>query len=443
MTVFKAYDIRGRCGSEIDTSLAERIGRAFAAEVGPQRVVVGHDMRPAAPQMRDAVARGLAAAGVDVVDCGLVSTPMHTFAVGHGGFDGGIMVTASHNPAEYIGFKMCRAGAVPLSREEGIASMERRIGRGDLPPDAAAPGSRSEADFRDAYAGMVASRARFGRRLKVVADAANGMGGLELDLIRPRLDLRVVPLYFDLDGTFPNHDANPLDVGTLATLRETVRAERADLGVAFDGDGDRAAFVDERGGVVTNDLATALMAVDVLQRGRGAVVYDLRSSRVVAEEIERHGGTPIRSRVGHSFIKQVMRRESCVFGGEYSGHYYFPDNFNAESATLALVTVCNIVSGQPEPFSELLRPLRRYLQTGEVNFEVADKEEKMRAVAAAFPDAEVDRLDGVTVSYPDWWFNLRPSNTEPYLRLNLEAHDPSTFARARERVFALLGEPAA
>jgi phosphomannomutase len=288
---------------------------------------------------------------------------------------------------------------------------------------------------------MVASQARFGRRVKVVADAANGMGGHEFPLVAAELDMELIPLYFELDGSFPNHEANPLKHSTLEVLRDTVVREGADLGVAFDGDADRAGFVDETGAVATNDLATALMAADVLSREKGPVVYDLRSSRALPEEIERHGGRPIRGRVGHSFMKAAMREHGCVFGGEYSGHYYFRENFNTESASLATVAICNILSNGEETLSRLLAPLRRYLQTGEVNFRVEDKLAKMKEVEAAFSDAEVDWLDGVTVQYPTWFCNVRPSNTEPLLRLNLEADDEATFEKAKARVISILGEP--
>ncbi|MHC4957934.1 MAG: phosphomannomutase/phosphoglucomutase [Planctomycetota bacterium] len=441
MSVFKAYDIRGLYGSQIDAALARKIGRSFAAQIEPKTVVVGHDMRPCAPEIAGALIEGLTAAGVNVTIVGLVSTPMLTFSLGHGGFDGGIMVTASHNPAEYIGMKMARAEAVPLSGEDGIAEMERRILDDALPADAATPGTVSEADFTEDYVQMVLKNARFGRRLKVVVDAGNGMGGHEFPLVAKHLDLDVVPLYFELDGTFPNHEANPLNHDTLEVVRKRVLEEGADLGIAFDGDADRAGFIDETGHVVTNDLATAIMAVDVLSREKGPVCYDLRSSRALPEEIEAHGGRPVRGRVGHSFMKQAMREDGCVFGGEYSGHYYFRENYNAESASLAVVSICNILSSGGETLSQRLKPLRRYLQTGEVNFRVEEKQERMELVAQTFSDAEIDWLDGVTCQYPEWWCNVRPSNTEPFLRLNLEANDAATFEAAKKRVFPLLGDP--
>ncbi|MEE8103949.1 MAG: phosphomannomutase/phosphoglucomutase [Planctomycetota bacterium] len=441
MTVFKAYDIRGLYGSEIDAALAEQIGRAYVAETGARRVVIGHDMRPCAPEIAGALTEGLRSSGADVHSIGLAATPMHSFAVGHGGFDGGIMVTASHNPSEYIGMKLSRAEAVPMSREAGIGAMEARIQSGNLPEPAAEKGAFTEGDFVSEYVEMVSRHANFGRRLKIVADAGNGMGGFEFPLVAPHLDADVTRLYFELDGTFPNHEANPLNLDTLRDLQAAVLREGADFGVAFDGDADRAAFIDDKGEVVTNDLATALMAVDVLSREKGPVVYDLRSSRALPEAILENGGTPIRGKVGHSFMKTAMREQGCVFGGEFSGHYYFRENFNTESASLAVVAIGNIVSRDGAKLSELVAPLRRYVMTGELNFRIEDKKAKMDELAAAFPDAETDWLDGVTCQYENWWFNVRPSNTEPYLRLNLEAKDQATYDEATARVFPLLGEP--
>jgi len=441
--VFKAYDIRGIYGEQIDEALAEAIGRAFVAEVAPKTVVVGHDMRPCAPGITEALVRGLRRAGADVTRLGLCSTPMLSFATGDGGFDGGIMVTASHNPAAYIGLKLARKGCVPLSRDAGIGSMGDRIRTNSLPHDAPEMGAVTDLDVRNAYVAMVTKHATAGRRLKLVADAGNGMGGYEFPLVAAHLDLDVTPLYFELDGTFPNHEANPLNEATLETLRKTVVEQGADFGVAFDGDADRAGFVDETGAVVTNDLATALLASDILSREKGAVVYDLRSSKALPEEILRHGGTPVRERVGHSFMKKTMRERGAVFGGEFSGHYYFRENFNTESASLAVVAMCNILASGDATLSERLAPLRRYRQTGEVNFEVEDKAGRMQAIAEAFSDAEIDWLDGVTVQYPEWWCNVRPSNTEPLLRLNLEATDPDAFEPAKEKVFGILGNPVA
>lgn len=439
--VFKAYDIRGIYGEQIDEQLAELVGRAYVAEVRPETVVVGHDMRPCAPGITDALVRGLTRAGANVTRLGTCSTPMLSFATGHGGYGGGIMVTASHNPAEYIGMKLARKDCVPMSRDAGIGTMAEKIRANDLPEDAAKPGTVSDYDIRAEYAAMVTQHAKPGRRLKIVADAGNGMGGYEFPLVAAELDLDVIPLYFELDGTFPNHEANPLDISTLEAVRKAVVDQGADFGVAFDGDADRAGFIDEKGEVVTNDLATALLASDILAREKGAVVYDLRSSKALPEEIVAHGGTPVRERVGHSFMKSTMRACNAVFGGEFSGHYYFRENFNTESSSLAVVALCNILAAGDETLSERLAPLRRYKQTGEVNFEVEDKQGRMDAIAEAFSDAEIDWMDGVTAQYPGWWCNVRPSNTEPVLRLNLEATDPAQFEDAKQRVFAILGTP--
>ncbi|MEM8883937.1 MAG: phosphomannomutase/phosphoglucomutase [Planctomycetota bacterium] len=439
--VFKAYDIRGTYPDQIDEELAEQIGRAYVGEVAPGTVVVGHDMRPCAPGITDALVRGLTRAGASVTRIGLCSTPMLSYATGAGGYDGGIMVTASHNPAQYIGLKLARKGCVPMSRDAGIGAMAEAIRNGDLPADAATPGTVEDRDIRDDYVRMVTEHAKPGRRLKIVADAGNGMGGFEFPLVAAHLDVDVIPLYFELDGSFPNHEANPLNLDTLKELQKAVVEQGADFGAAFDGDADRVGFIDEKGHVVTNDLATALLASDILAREKGAVVYDLRSSKALAEEVVRHGGTPIRERVGHSFMKQTMRANNAVFGGEFSGHYYFRENFNTESASLAVIAMCNILGQDDTPLSQRIEPLRRYRNTGEVNFQVEDKAGRMRAVEEAFADAKIDHLDGVTVEYPGWWCNVRPSNTEPFLRLTLEAIDPEEFEGAKRKLFDLLGTP--
>jgi phosphomannomutase len=440
--IFKAYDIRGIFGTEVTLETAEKIGLAYAAFLSPSRVAVGHDMRETSPDVEAALVRGLTAGGADVVRIGLTSTPMSYFAVGHYGLDGAIQVTASHNPAEYTGFKMSREEAIPISGDTGIREIERRVTTGDL-PRADRPGSVSDLGIREDYVAHVLSFATDIAPLKVAVDAANGMGGLEVDLVFPHLPVTLVPLYLELDGTFPNHEPNPLRVENLAELREVVTESGADLGVGFDGDCDRACFVDEKGGPVTNDLTTALIATEVLRKTPGPVVYDLRSSRVLPEEIEKEGGTPVRERVGHSFLKAKMRETNAVVGGEFSGHYYFRENYNADSAIIATVKVLNLLSKARRPFSEILAPLRRYFMTGETNFEVEDKDAKIAEIADVFSDGEVDFLDGVTVQYDDWWFNVRKSNTEPLLRLNLEGMTEEAFEEGKKRVMALLGEPVA
>jgi len=440
MGIFKAYDIRGLFGSEVTLDLAEAIGRAYAEFLKPGKIAVGRDMRSHGPEVTAALVRGLVRGGVDVHLIGEVSTPMGYFAIGHYGLDGGIQVTASHNPAVYTGFKMSREQAIPISGDTGLEEI-RRIVEGASLPDADVSGVVSDLDIRADYTAHVLAQAGKIRPLKIAVDAANGMGGLEVEWIFPHLAVELVPLYLERDGIFPNHEPNPLRKANLADLIACVLESGADLGVGFDGDGDRACFVDELGGVVTNDLTTALLAREVLAREKGAVVYDLRSSRVVAEVILASGGRPIRERVGHAFIKETMRRESAVFGGEFSGHYYFRENYNADSAIMAVVKVLTVLSAETRPFSEVLAPLRKYWMTGETNFEVSDKDAKVQELAAAFSDGEVDFVDGVTVQYDDWWFNVRQSNTEPLLRLNLEGMSEQAFEDGKRRVMEYLGTP--
>jgi phosphomannomutase len=440
MSIFKAYDIRGTYPDQIDEDAARAIGRAFVKFLGCARIVVTHDMRTMAPDIRDAFAKGAASMGADVIDGGLASTPMNYFAIGSYGFDAGVQITASHNPAGYIGFKMSRAEAVPISADTGIRDIERMVQDGVEPGDRTGEITPLEG-LRDAYREHVLSFAGEVKPLRVAIDCANGMGGLEVPLVFPSLPCEVLPLYFELDGTFPNHEANPLKISTLRDLQDLVRREGADLGVAFDGDADRAVFLDEAGEVVTPDLITALVAEEFLRERKGPVIYDVRSSRVVPERIRELGGTPIRERVGHSFMKARMRKEDAVFAGEYSGHYYFRENYCADSAILATMKVLTILSREGRPFSELVAPLRKYRASGEVNFEVEDKQAKMEELAATFADGAIDWLDGITVSYPRWWFNVRPSNTEPLLRLNLEAETPALFEESYARVLRQLGRP--
>ncbi len=441
MSVFKAYDIRGVYPGEIDETLARKIGAAFSREIGGGPLVVGRDMRACAPAIAAAFIDGATSQGSDVIDIGLAETPMTYYATGALGVAGSAQVTASHNPARYIGFKFCRAGCVPVSRDTGIAVLEERS-REPLPPPVPRRGRVTERDVLPDYIAHVLSFADGIRKKRVVIDAGNGMAGLALPRLLERLPLVADALYFELDGTFPNHEANPLRHENLRDLVARVKDTGADLGVAFDGDADRCAFVDERGEVVPSDLMTALLARDILGRkGPSAVVYDLRSSRVVAEEIAAAGGTPVRERVGHSFIKATMREKQAIFGGELSGHYYFRENFYSDSGLIAMILVLNILSRHEGALSDLVRPLRRYRATGEVNFHVEDKEAMMAEVRRVFADGRMSDLDGVTVEYPTFWFNIRQSNTEPLLRLNLEADDAPTLEAARARVLAVLGTP--
>ena len=445
--IFKAYDIRGVYPTEIDEETAEKVGRAFRAILDDPRdgatVVVSRDMRSHSVPLAEALMGGLLASGVDVVDIGLATTPMSYFAVGHLGADGGIQVTASHNPARYNGFKLSRREARPVSGTHGIPVLEETVVSGDF-PQAARPGALRTADVWPEYRRHVLAHLRRpegARRLRVVVDCANGMGSLYQPILE-ETGVELVPLYCELDGTFPNHEANPLKLENLRDLAAAVREHRADLGVAFDGDADRAAFVDERGEPVGSDLTTALVAGELLARHpRAAVIYDLRSSRAVAEHVRERGGVPVRERVGHSFMKATLREKDGIFGGELAGHYYFRESFYADSAILAVVEMLNLLWKEGKPLSALVAPLARYAKTPEINFEVEDKEGTIRELARRYADAEIDYLDGITIRYPTWWANVRPSNTEPLLRLVLEADTREEMEARRAELMALLGEP--
>jgi len=420
--IFKAYDIRGLYPEELDEALAEKIGAAAGAFFEGKTVVVGRDMRRSGPALADAITKGLVRAGKDVVDIGAVTSPMVTFAVAKFGYDGGIMVTASHNPAKYNGIKLTAKGAEPVSYDTGIQKIEAMATGEEQMPPADTPGTVSQRDVLPDYLDHVTAHAGEIRRLKLVIDAGNGMAGYLMPSLFERVDCEVVPLYFELDGTFPHHEANPLKAENIVDLQKRVVEEQAHLRIAFDGDGDRVAFVDEQGQAVSCDLITALIATEMLKDSPGsAILYDLRSSWAVREEIEACGGVPVQTRVGHSFIKRQMRKHDAVFGGELSGHYYFRDNFYCDSGAFALLKVLALVGREGKPFSQLIEPLRRYAGSGEINSEVDDKEGKLEELARTYSTGRLSMLDGLTVEYDDWWFNVRPSNTEPVLRLVVEA----------------------
>ena len=448
--IFKAYDVRGIYGRDLTEAIARDIGRAFRVVLdaedlghGGERVVVSRDMRPSSEPLAAAVIDGLTTSGLDVVDIGLATTPMNYFAIGHLGLAGGVQVTASHNPAEYNGLKFSRHEARPVSGDHGIPAIEAAVTRRDFPA-AARRGAVTSADVAAAYRAHVLSfleRPAAARRLKVVVDAANGMAVTDRPIF-DALGIEMVPLYFELDGTFPNHEANPLKLENLRDLSAKVRETGADLGVSCDGDFDRAAFVDETGKPIGSDLVTALIAGELLARNPGRhVLYDLRSSRAVPESIREQGGIPVRERVGHSFMKATLRRVDGIFGGELAGHYYFRDNYFADCAILALIEVLDLLARTGRRMSEVVAPLRRYAKSEETNFEVADKDGKMKELAAAYSDGRVDWLDGVTVQYDDWWFNVRPSNTEPLLRLVCEARTAAQLALRMAELVARIGPP--
>jgi phosphomannomutase len=439
-SIFKAYDVRGVYPDEFDEDASYRIGCAFARFAAASTVLVGRDMRVSSEPMATAFMRGVTDAGCDAIDLGLCSTDLVYFASGVRRLPGA-MFTASHNPAQYNGIKFCREGAAPVGQDTGLTQVKQMAAAGV--EKAGSPGTVRYEDMLDAFAqhllGLVDTASM--RPLVVAVDAANGMGGLVVPAVFDRLPIKVIPLYFELDGTFPNHPADPIQPENLKVLQATVVAEKADIGLAFDGDADRVFLVDEKAEPVSGSLTTALVAQRVLEQHPGAaVVYNVICSRVVREVIESSGGVPIRSRVGHSFIKQLMAERSAVFGGEHSGHYYFADNFNADSGLLAALFVLEMISREGKPLSELLGPLQRYAASGEINVEVADQQAVLARIEAAFSDGEIDKLDGLTVNYVDWWFNVRPSNTEPLLRLNVEATTRELMESKRDEIVALMRE---
>ena len=453
MEIFKAYDIRGEYPAELDEAMAEKIGMAAGRFFPGRTIAVGRDMRVSGPALAEALLRGLTRAGKYVVDLGLVTTPMVTFAVARFDYDAGIMVTASHNPAKYNGMKFVGKGAEAISYDSGINEIERMVTSGDLragerpgPGPSAVEGSVSRRDVLPEYLGHVMAFAGPVRGLKLAIDAGNGMAGYLMPHLFGRIEAEVVPLFFELDGRFPNHEANPLKPENLVPLQKKVQEVHADLGVAFDGDGDRVAFVDERGAAIPCDITTGLIARDMLESHPGAaILYDVRSSWAIREDIAAFGGIPVLTRVGHSFIKQTMRERDAVFGGELSGHYYFRDNFYSDSGAFTVLRVLSILCRERRPLSELVAPIQRYHHSGEVNSEVDDKLGKIEELARAYGQGRVSRLDGLTVEFDDWWFNVRPSNTEPEMRLVVEATTSrahmeirrDTLARQIRRGFAV------
>ncbi len=435
--IFKAYDIRGIYGSELTDEIAAQIGRAYVTFTGARRVVVGRDCRTHSPALFAALARGLTQQGADVIDIGVASTPMSYFANGFLKADGSLIITASHNTAEWNGFKLCRAQAVPISGATGIADIERIVNTASFAPAPATAGTITSYDILPDYTRHVASFNHTKRRLPVAIDMANAMGIWEAKTLAGLIDID--PLYDTPDGTFPSHEANPLKPETLADLQAMVRRGNYAFGVSFDGDADRAGFVDEQGEIVPMDLVTALIAQDILASEKGVIFFDLRSSRVVPETITAAGGTPMMSRVGHAFIKQQMRDHNAIFAGELSGHYYFRDNFTAESSAMAVLALANIVSTSGQPLSELVKPLRKYFQSGEINSKVErDPQEVLQEIRRRYACGSLTELDGVSIAYDDWWFNVRCSNTEPLVRLNLEACTDALMAEKRDELLGVI-----
>ncbi|MEH3033050.1 MAG: phosphomannomutase/phosphoglucomutase [Aeromicrobium erythreum] len=442
--VVKAYDVRGAVPERLDPVIARAMGEAFADETGISdgrgRAVVGRDMRTTSPDIARAISDGIRSRGAGVVDVGLASTDLLYCASGVLDLPG-VMVTASHNPPGDNGLKMCRAGARPIGIDTGLGAMAEAAGplldRDDL-PEPAAPIEHQ--DFLETYAQLLLRLAPVeGRRLKVVVDAGNGMAGHTVPSVFDHLDVELVPLYLELDGTFPNHEANPLDHTTLVDLQALVRSSGADVGLAFDGDADRCFVIDETGAVVAPSAITALIATRALAVEPGAtILHNVICSRAVPEIVTEHGGTPVRTPVGHSLIKAEMARTGAVFGGEHSGHFYFREFFLADSGMLAALHVLGALAQSDGTVSELMAEFSRYVASGEINSTVDDQQAVVEAIAARYADLAQDRMDGLTVTADDWWFNVRASNTEPLLRLNVEGVDDATMARVRDEVLALV-----
>jgi phosphomannomutase len=439
--VFKAYDVRGIYPSELDEEGAYAIGRAYVEEFEPRTIAVGRDVRLSSPAMAAAATRGAVDGGAEVLDLGLVGTEMVYFAVGDRELDGGIMVTASHNPKEYTGAKIVRAGALPVGGDSGLMEVRDRAARGFEDPRGG--GSVREVDIWPDYVNRVLSFVDLGAitPLKVVIDGANGMGGVMLPPVLERLPIEAVRWYFEPDGSFPNHEPNPLLPENREFIVERTTSEGADFGVAFDGDADRCFFVDDEGNFVPGDFVTALFAEAVLEKDPGAkIIYDVRASWAVPETIEAAGGIPLINRVGHAFIKQRMRQDGAVFGGEVSGHYYFRDFSQADSGVVPFLLMLELVSRKGQKLSEILQPFReRYFLTGELNTPVPDVDAKLRELEERFAgQGKVSHLDGVSVDADGWHFNVRPSNTEPLLRLNLEARSQELMERKRDEVLDVI-----
>ena len=443
--IVKAYDIRGVVGDQLDAPTVRDIGAAMASLVradGASAVVVGHDMRSSSPELAAALAEGVTGQGLDVVSIGLASTDMLYFASGTLGLPGA-MFTASHNPAKYNGIKMCRANAVPIGQDTGLVEIRQAVEAGV--PAGPGGGSVTERDLLTGYSEYLRGLVDLsdGRPLRVVVDAGNGMGGYTVPSVLAPLPLHVVPMYFELDGSFPNHEANPLDPANLVDLRKRVVEEGADIGLAFDGDADRCFVVDELGAPVSPSAITALVAVRELAKAPGStVIHNLITSQAVPEIVTEHGGRPVRTRVGHSFIKQTMAETGAVFGGEHSAHYYFREFWNADSGMLAALHVLSALAEQDGPLSQLMSAYERYAASGEVNSTVADQADRIAAIKKLYGSrdgVEFDELDGLTVRLPGGsWFNLRASNTEPLLRLNVEAADAAAVAVLRDEVLAVI-----
>ena len=443
--IFKAYDVRGVYPAEVNEDTARAIGAAFVAYLHAKRVAVGRDMRLSSPALAAAFIDGATSQGADVTDYGMIATDMLYFAVARDGHDGGVQITASHNPKQYNGMKMVRREAFPLSGDEGLAEIREMIGGESIPAPARRRGAVTTKNALDEYVDHVMSfiDPSIVRPFNVVLDAGSGMGGLVAPRLFDRLPCRTTRLCFDVDGRFPNHEANPLIAENRRDIVERVIAEKADVGIAWDGDADRCFFIDGTGDFVSGDFITALLAEAFLLKNPGArIIYDLRASYAVKDIVGRYGGTAMMNRVGHAFFKRRMRETNAIFGGEVTGHYYFRDNFFADNGFIPAILILELMSKKGQPLRDLLQPLAsRYFISGEINTKLPSMTlvpEKLDQIAARYSDGHQYKLDGLSVEYPEWHFNVRPSNTEPLLRLNLEATTPELMAEKRDEVVALI-----
>jgi len=440
--IFSSYDIRGIYGKDLNDEIAYRVGRAAALYLQAPEIAVGRDMRLSSPALAAAVLRGITDQGVNAIELGLTTTDELYFAVGKFNYHAGVMITASHNPKQYNGMKFCRAQAFPISLETGLADIRDLAIRGEFPE----PASKGQVIQRDVTEAFIQHALSFidvskVRPLKVVVDAGNGMAGMLMPRVFKYLPCTLVPLYFELDGNFPNHPASPIEPQNMEDLQKKVCEVGADLGAAFDGDADRMFPVDEHGKVVDGSMVTAVVSQSLLRKQPGStILYNLIVSKSVPELVSSLGGKPVRTRVGHSYIKAEMRRLNAIYGGEHSGHFYFRDNYFADSGLIALLITLELVSVEGKPLSELLKPLDKWVRSGEINTEVSDVQGKLRALEEHYGARaqSVDHLDGITIDFGDWWFNVRPSNTEPLLRLNLEANTNELMQKKFDEVLAFI-----
>jgi len=445
LSIFKSYDVRGIVPTQLNDELAYDIGRAFAEVLGKKNICIGRDMRPSGESLLAALSRGANDAGANVTQIGLVSTDALYFAVGKFGFDGGVMITASHNPADYNGMKFCGEGAMAISLATGLGAIRDRIQAGNWPASLARRGTIAHRDILEDFALHCLSFAGDPKAIKpfkIAIDAGNGMAGETVPYVFKHLPCEVIPLFFELDGTFPNHPASPIDPENMVDLQKAVLDNKCDLGVAFDGDADRMFIVDEKGDLIDGGIVTALVGVDTLVKNPGQkILYNLICSRSVPEAIEKAGGIPVRSQVGHSIIKKTMRDQNIPFGGEHSGHFYFRDNWFADSGMIALMQCLALFSRAStggETVSQVIAPIDTRFRSGEINSNVADIPAKLDQLQKKYADAAIDHLDGITISYPSWWMNVRASNTEPLIRLNVEGDTKALMEQQRDEALALI-----